>query len=130
MLSKKLKKYAPQILVGLFVSIVGGVTVSLITGNDVFRPSLTFLDSITTKHIQLNISGDQNSVSLFRGNSSTVPANLNVEGDLKKLEFFLPPKKSIEVNIFGQMNKLVIDPELKDFVFVQDNGDMTKVIYM
>ncbi|MDC5868808.1 hypothetical protein OPW39_08205 [Vibrio europaeus] len=129
MLSKKLKKYIPQILVGLFVSVAGGVTVSLITDNDAFPLPHTFLDSITTKHMQLNISGDQNSISLLLGDLNTVPPDLNVEGQLNKLEFFLPPKKSVEVHISGQMNKLIIADELKGFVFVQDNGDMTKVIY-
>ncbi|HDY8053432.1 TPA: hypothetical protein RQK83_004575 [Vibrio vulnificus] len=128
-MSKKLRKYVPQILVGLFVTVAGGVTVSLITNNGAFLSSLAFLGPITSKNIQLNISGDQNSVSLFRGDLNTVPPDFNVEGQLKKLEFFLPPKKSIEVHISGQMNKLVIAPELKGFVYVQDNGDMTKVIY-
>ncbi|MDC5842554.1 hypothetical protein OPW33_24945 [Vibrio europaeus] len=127
MASNWLKRYVSQILVGLFITVIGGVIVTLITEGS--TSSSKFFESINSAQIQLNISGDQNSIRLYQGDSEAISSDLSVEGDMKDLEYFFPAKRRIEVRIYGQMNKLVVAREMKSFVFVQDKGDMTKILY-
>lgn len=123
-----MKQHFAQILIGLFVTIVGGVAVYLVTTTEA-SPVSVEIDDSGLLELKVYIDGAQNDIFLGRGNTEMTINNISVKGSQKDLTYNIPPNYKVYLNVDGHQNTVHIDYRLKDFVFVNDQGTMSRVYF-
>ncbi|WP_339673975.1 hypothetical protein [Dasania marina] len=123
-----MKQHLTQILIGLLVTIIGGISVYYITA---YKASTKTALSSKNKFLELkiDIDGQQNDVFLNQGKTEMAVDNISVKGSQKDLTYNIPPNYKVYINVDGQQNTVHIDDRLRDFVFVNDKGAMSRVYF-
>ena len=123
-----MRKHFIQILIGLFVTIVGGISVYYVTASEK-SPQKEPLTSDGLSVLNFHVDGQLNDIYLSQGRTKMSIVDIFVNGSQKDLSYNIPPNYKVYLNVDGQQNTVHIDYRLRDFVFVNDQGTMSRVYF-
>lgn len=134
-----IKKHLSQIINGLIVAIVGGLSVYYITSNakapestiitETYIKNPQELTPVNYSKLKIEISGSSNRIFLGQGKTAIEIENISLSGSSKDLSFNIPPNYSVGVNLSGSSNSLQISSELRDLIFINDSGSSNHIYY-
>lgn len=124
-----IKKHIPQIIVGLFVTIVGGVLVSYLTtwtsdfnNNEDVNVKTKIIKTNNYSNLNFKITGSSNMIYLSQGKTALDIKDITVTGSSEKISYTIPPNYKVYLNVSGASNMIDISSKLHDFVFVNNTG--------